>query len=361
MGQTIENGSTMKDSVKLDYIPDSEDPFAQQPATYSERKVPTLDSNGFLIHLDAFKNNELVYSKDFYEGCLGCEEEQAVIKKITNYNNDSKHGEWKSFYRNGKLMGWGHYKEGLPDGRWTYYNILGAPVGEGAFQNGKGHWKKNRDNGTLFESVTVDEDFPLVRWSGFSETGGSVGSVIIDDVLENIFIGSPDFPVIAFKACVVNTFFVDSVIEFGQLVLEPGKRIPKQNPVRLINTRSPSDDSGLCSALLNSIEIATNGFTAIRFNYQYEIEFESSPATGHDYDRWVIVFLDKYRYKIEYNYNVGRVSAGESSFYYDRLKNRSNIKIATSDCGLDFEQGGRGCGGTTIAINDGVVRSVTYD
>ena len=58
----------------------------------------------------------------------------------TTFVNGVENGEYKSWYRSGKLAWTGHYKNGLMDGVWREYDdFSGSLIGHEEYKNGELH------------------------------------------------------------------------------------------------------------------------------------------------------------------------------------------------------------------------------
>jgi antitoxin component YwqK of YwqJK toxin-antitoxin module len=57
--------------------------------------------------------------------------------KVENYTNNILNGEYKEYYRTGKLKVAGKYVDGLKDGEWVEYDAHGQVVKTSKFVKGK--------------------------------------------------------------------------------------------------------------------------------------------------------------------------------------------------------------------------------
>jgi uncharacterized protein len=78
-----------------------------------------------------------------------------VEGKVIEYNavDGKKTGEFRTYYKNGKLQMIGQIKENLNHGKWTYYYQSGQVESEGPFKDDlpDGKWKWFYENGNLKE------------------------------------------------------------------------------------------------------------------------------------------------------------------------------------------------------------------
>ncbi|MDX1799092.1 MAG: hypothetical protein R3255_10620 [Candidatus Lokiarchaeia archaeon] len=83
------------------------------------------------------------------------ETEKSIIREITTYKNGLKNGQWKQYYKNGKVEAEGVYKDGNFDGfvKWYYEN--GVLQTQGFYRHAvkNGYWKSFESDGTLKSKV----------------------------------------------------------------------------------------------------------------------------------------------------------------------------------------------------------------
>ena len=85
------------------------------------------------------------------------EEKLSSTEIINQYNeNGKKHGLWKYYDEDGKLIGGGCYENGKEVGPWKTYWNNGKLLSEGCYKNGEkiGIWKYYDKNGILTEEKT---------------------------------------------------------------------------------------------------------------------------------------------------------------------------------------------------------------
>ncbi|MFN3916217.1 MAG: toxin-antitoxin system YwqK family antitoxin [Flavobacteriales bacterium] len=75
--------------------------------------------------------------------------------EINTYKNGLKNGQWKQYYKNGKILAIGTYRDDNFEGKVTYYYSSGTVDEEGAYKNAvkNGYWKKYDEDGKLLGKV----------------------------------------------------------------------------------------------------------------------------------------------------------------------------------------------------------------
>lgn len=113
-----ENG--MKE-LEINYIDDSAD--GQANAYYYK---------GTIKRIDNFKDNKLTGVSTTWDEELGFKfSEETYLNNVLN-------GPYKEYHQNGEVKVNGSYKNGFYDGKWSYFDERGVPVGEGNYNNGDG-------------------------------------------------------------------------------------------------------------------------------------------------------------------------------------------------------------------------------
>ncbi|GIV40879.1 MAG: hypothetical protein KatS3mg034_0189 [Vicingaceae bacterium] len=136
-GQTIEN-YTFKSG-----IPDGYYIVYQQPG-FKLKKMEGLVKNGKMEGLWIYydKKGRKARELTFKDGLPHGDEKyfntrnQEIILKYT-YEGGIKHGEYYVKYANGQLWEKGFYRNGMPDGEWTYWDIDGNVKRIRYFKNGR--------------------------------------------------------------------------------------------------------------------------------------------------------------------------------------------------------------------------------
>lgn len=84
-----------------------------------------------------------------------------------------KSGEFKTYFKNGKLEMIGRIKENLNQGKWTYYYQTGQVESEGSFEDDlpEGTWKWFYENGKLREEGTYIKGNREGRWILYDADG----------------------------------------------------------------------------------------------------------------------------------------------------------------------------------------------
>jgi uncharacterized protein len=82
------------------------------------------------------------------------------VTEMGNFLNDLREGVWKAFYANNVLMYEGNYINGNPDGKHFFYYDNKIIKEEQFYVNGikEKVWKKYNEDGTLFISITYQND-----------------------------------------------------------------------------------------------------------------------------------------------------------------------------------------------------------
>lgn len=106
-----------------------------------------------------FNNEKKVMSKEVYANGLlngmcyeyfpsAADEKLKVLKEV-NYVKGLAQGEWKMYYKDGKIQSKGIYKDGLSNGQRIWYSTSGKEEMIGYFKDGKKHgrWKKFDSDG----------------------------------------------------------------------------------------------------------------------------------------------------------------------------------------------------------------------
>ncbi len=73
-----------------------------------------------------------------------------LILQEVYYEKGRAQGEWKKYYKDGKLQQKGYYKDGVQEGQCIWYDVNGKPELYGNFKNGMkyGRWKVINPDGT---------------------------------------------------------------------------------------------------------------------------------------------------------------------------------------------------------------------
>jgi len=90
------------------------------------------------------------------------------------FHGGMKQGEWKFFYRNGRLKALGVYDDGKLTGHWVWWRQNGQRLQEGAFAENRqvGPWKRWFDNGQLWDEGTYNDDGKKVgEWTTYNRDG----------------------------------------------------------------------------------------------------------------------------------------------------------------------------------------------
>tara|TARA_Y100000310_G_scaffold281626_1_gene302225 strand:- start:5 stop:478 length:474 start_codon:yes stop_codon:yes gene_type:complete len=100
--------------------------------------------------------------------------------------NKSLEGRYKDGLRNGKWSWWnednkmdssGAYNNGIQDGKWTYWYDNGQKIGEGTYKDGKedGKWTSWYENGQKMNEFTYKDGGPI-KHTGWDK----YGNVLLD-------------------------------------------------------------------------------------------------------------------------------------------------------------------------------------
>lgn len=93
-----------------------------------------------------------VYEREYYE-------DGSLLKEGSLDVNEKRDGNWKSYYRDGKLWSEGDYANGIREGKTITYFANGNKRYEGQFLKGQksGRWKFWNENGEV-ENEMIFED-----------------------------------------------------------------------------------------------------------------------------------------------------------------------------------------------------------
>jgi antitoxin component YwqK of YwqJK toxin-antitoxin module len=98
-----------------------------------------------------------------------------VEGKVIEYSavDGKKNGEFKTYFKNGKLEMLGQIKQNLNQGKWTYYYPSGQIESEGTFKDDlpDGTWKWFYENGNLKEEGVYIKGNREGRWVMFDVDG----------------------------------------------------------------------------------------------------------------------------------------------------------------------------------------------
>lgn len=98
-----------------------------------------------------------------------------VEGKIIEYDvlNGMKHGEFKTYFKNGKIEMIGHIEENLNQGEWKYFYKSGQLESEGNFSNDlpDGEWKWFYEDGNIKEQGTFVKGNREGRWVLYNSEG----------------------------------------------------------------------------------------------------------------------------------------------------------------------------------------------
>lgn len=98
-----------------------------------------------------------------------------IEEKIIEYEvvDGKKMGEFKTYFKNGKIEMKGKLKDNLNQGKWTYYYQTGQVESEGTFKDDlpDGIWKWFYENGNLKEEGTYVKGNREGRWILYDEDG----------------------------------------------------------------------------------------------------------------------------------------------------------------------------------------------
>lgn len=94
------------------------------------------------------------------------------------FENDYASGEWKSYYKNGKIYQTGAYKKGLKDGVWKTYDRNGVLLEEENYSNGKseGISKNLYENGKVYEEFYYRKN-KINQYKYYNESGELIKSI----------------------------------------------------------------------------------------------------------------------------------------------------------------------------------------
>lgn len=128
----------------------------------SEPKAEITIRNGLI-----FKQGELKP----YTGVV----KDTVEEKVIEYEviGGKKSGEFKTYFKNGKLEMIGHIKDNLNQGKWTYYYPSGQIESEGTFKDDlpDGLWEWFYENGNLREEGNYVKGNREGRWILYDADG----------------------------------------------------------------------------------------------------------------------------------------------------------------------------------------------
>jgi antitoxin component YwqK of YwqJK toxin-antitoxin module len=98
-----------------------------------------------------------------------------VQEKIIEYDvlNGMKHGEFRTYFKNGNIEMIGHIKENMNQGVWKYYYKSGQLESEGNFLDdvAEGEWKWFYENGNIKERGVFVKGNREGVWKTFSVDG----------------------------------------------------------------------------------------------------------------------------------------------------------------------------------------------
>jgi antitoxin component YwqK of YwqJK toxin-antitoxin module len=98
-----------------------------------------------------------------------------VQEKIIEYDalNGMKHGEFKTYFKNGKIEMVGQIKENLNQGKWKYFYQSGQIESVGNFSDDlpDGEWKWFYENGSIKEQGVFVKGSRERIWKAFSIDG----------------------------------------------------------------------------------------------------------------------------------------------------------------------------------------------
>ena len=110
--------------------------------------------------------------------------EDTIEGKIIKYEviNGKKSGEFKTYFKNGKLEMLGRIKDNLNQGKWTYYYQTGQVESEGTFNDDlpDGSWKWYDENGNLREEGNYEKGNREGRWIIYDVDGKIIGEKILE-------------------------------------------------------------------------------------------------------------------------------------------------------------------------------------
>lgn len=93
-----------------------------------------------------------VYEWEYYE-------DGNILKEGPLSSNEKRDGEWKSYYRDGKLWSEGDYNDGVREGKTITYHPNGNKYYEGSFRRAQktGIWKFYKENGEFDYEIDYDK------------------------------------------------------------------------------------------------------------------------------------------------------------------------------------------------------------
>ncbi|NWF89244.1 MAG: toxin-antitoxin system YwqK family antitoxin [Ignavibacteriaceae bacterium] len=130
---------------------------------------------------DIVIKNGLIYQQGDSVSFSGLVTDSLQGKKVEYHVlNGKKNGDFRLFFKNGKVEMVGHIKNNLNHGKWIYYYENGNIESEGSFQNDlpSGAWKWYHANGVLKEEGNFKEGKRTGEWISYDNKGTKLKSKI---------------------------------------------------------------------------------------------------------------------------------------------------------------------------------------
>jgi antitoxin component YwqK of YwqJK toxin-antitoxin module len=111
-----------------------------------------FDPQGRLHSINKFNLDTLIYRERYWEN--------GQLREAGAFEDDGiPIGEWKFYFKDGRLATIGEFSKGLPVGKWEYYYVNGQLSEVGNFDENHlktGRWKSYFENGKLKEVVVYE-------------------------------------------------------------------------------------------------------------------------------------------------------------------------------------------------------------
>jgi len=118
-----------------------------------EIKVETIiDKEGIKIQYEYYEDES---RHQLAHGFFTKYYKSGKIMEAGNFKDDKADGQWMTYYENGKIQHEKHFKDMILNGRWIKYYENGKIQEEGNFKDGKavGEWFWYNNNGELIKEI----------------------------------------------------------------------------------------------------------------------------------------------------------------------------------------------------------------